>query len=226
MLYYLVSVLLIYAAFLATRQRERRARQAFAARLGALYRVRSEFWRVRVWAQEARERGDADALARFGRQAEALVARATGESTQLRRDDPRLALELGWSAGLLDEELADMGHAVSSPELRGYERWITGRGRTPVESILNPRPAMEDDALSGRIQLVLGMIVGAICGFVAWMITYRAVVVVPMWTLALYMGIGAAALGHIAWDSKGRLWGRLFEIERHPWVGDLIRIFR
>ncbi|HTE18211.1 MAG TPA: hypothetical protein VK689_07500, partial [Armatimonadota bacterium] len=172
MFFYFAIVLFVYGSFLYCRHRDRATRQAFATRLAANYRLRNEFWRVRGWQQQARERGDADAAERFGAQAAQLVARVTGEASQMRLDHQPLAYEIGWTAGLLDEELADMGHAVAAQEMRNYDRWITGRDRPPVDAVLNPRPGIADDELSGRIHLVIGVFVGAMGGFIAWLVTY------------------------------------------------------
>lgn len=153
MSHYLTVVGLIYAVFLLVQRADRRTRRAFATRLRALYRARGEFWRLRVWAQEARDRGDVDGAARFTQQASALVPGITGESSALRMAYPRQAMELGWTAGMLDDELAEIGRSLVAVDLRDCERWITGRGRPPVESVLNPAARIEDDALTGRIHM-------------------------------------------------------------------------
>lgn len=206
MLTYLAVVAFIYLSFLLARRADRKARQGFASRLGSLYRMRGEFWRLRVWAQEARDRGDAEAAARFGEQAGTLLARVTGESATLRRDYPEYTGELGWTAGTLDDELADMGRALVSFGVEDYDRWITGRGRTPLDAVLNPAPGLDGDAFAGRMHMVLGIVVGAAGGFAAWMGTYWNDVDARLSTLFFFMLLGAAALGHVGRAARHRLW--------------------
>jgi hypothetical protein len=216
-IYYLAAVLLVYGAFLLAQHADRKTRRAFAARLGALYRMRGEFWRLRVWAQDARARGDAEAAARFHEQASALLPRITGESTALRMDEPALAGELGWTAGLLDDELADMGRAVGWADLRDYERWITGRGRPPVEAVLNPRPTLEDDVLTRRIYQAFGAGLGAAGGFAAWMVGYWGRQDATLVMLAFFILLGAAVLGHVAGAMRAELWTALGRIRHRAW---------
>jgi hypothetical protein len=212
--FYLAIVFIVYAGFLLARHLDRRSRQAFATRLAANYRLRNEFWRVRGWQQAARERGDADAAERFGLQAARLVARVTGECGQMRLEHQPLAYEIGWTAGMLDDELADMGRAVASSDLSSYERWMTGRDRAPVDAVLNPRPGIADDELSGRIHLVIGVIVGALGGFVAWVVTYWGETAVRTPELVLFVLLGAVVLGHVAREAKGTLWDALLTVTR------------
>lgn len=217
---YLSVVLFVYVSVVLAQRADRRARQAFAGRLGALYRTRGEFWRLRVWAHEARGRGDVQAAARFGEQAAELVSRVTGESTALRRDYPRYASEIGWMAGVLDDELADMGHALTAAGVDGYERWMTGRGRPSVDSVLNPAPAIEDDALAGRIHMAVGAIVGAAGGFAAWMATYWNDVDARLSTMFFFMLIGGAALGYVARAARDQLWHGLVRGYWNRWWAD------
>jgi hypothetical protein len=207
--FYLAIVFIVYAGFLLARYLDRRSRQAFATRLAANYRLRNEFWRVRGWQQEARERGDAGAAERFGLQAAQLVARVTGECSQMRLEHQPLVYEIGWTAGMLDDELADMGRAVASADLSSYERWISGTGRTPPDAVLNPRPGITDDELSGRIHLVIGVTIGAAGGFLAWLATYWGDADARVATMALYVVLGAAVLGHVGREMKGSLWRTL-----------------
>jgi hypothetical protein len=216
--YYLAVVLIIYVSFLLARRADRRARQAFAGRLGALYRTRGEFWRLRAWAQEAHDRGDAEAGMRFSAQSAELLPRITGESTALRRDYPAYAGEIGWTAGMLDDELADMGRALAAGGVQGYERWITGRGRTSVDIVLNPTPGMEDDVLAGRIHLAFGVVAGAAGGFISWMITYSTDADAPLSALLFFMLIGGAVLGHVAREARATLWSGLLTLRRRVWM--------
>jgi hypothetical protein len=219
-LYYLAVIIGIYVAFLIAQRADRQARQAFAGRLGALYRARGEFWRLRVWAQEARDRGDAEAAARFLEQAAALVPGITGSSTALRRDHPRYVGEVGWTAGMLDDELAEMGRSLASADLRGCEQWITGRGRPPVEAVLNPGPRLEEDALTARIHMAAGIVVGAAGGFVAWLGIYWGDRDARLSTMFFFIAVGAAVLGHVAHAAKDRLWSGLLAGVRHRWWAD------
>jgi hypothetical protein len=216
-IYYLAAVLLVYGAFLLAQHADRRTRRAFAARLGALYRVRGEFWRLCVWAQDARGRGDAEAAARFREQAAALLPRITGESKALRMDEPALAGELGWTAGMLDDELADMGRAVAWTELRDFERWITGRARPPVETVLNPPATMENDTVTRRIYQAFGAGLGAAGGFAAWMVAYWGRHDATLAMLAFFILLGAAVLGHVAGAMRAELWTALARIRHRSW---------
>lgn len=220
MTYFLAVITFIYVSFLLAQRADRRARQAFAGRLGAIYRARGEFWRLRVWAQEARDRGDADTAARFAEQAAALVPGITGSSTSLRRDYPIYAGEIGWMAGVLDDELAEMGQSLAAADLRECERWITGRGRPSVDLVLNPSPRMEDDALAGRMHMAIGIVVGGVGGFFAWLGAYWGDMDAQLWTLFFFMIVGAAALGHVARAAKDEMWAKLFSSFRHRWWAD------
>ncbi len=217
---YLVAVLLIYGVFLVAQHADRTARRAFAARLSALYRTRGEFWRLYTWATEARARGDEAAGARFREQAAALLPSVTGESTALRRDYPALAGEIGWMAGLLDDELAEMGRAVAWPD-RDFDRWITGRDRPSVDAVLNPVPAMDDDALTRRIHAGIGVVLGAAGGFVSWLTTYWNDHAGTLANMAFYILVGAAVLGHIAGAMRHTLWNALVTGIRYRawWAG-------
>lgn len=207
--YYLAVILAIYSVFLLAQHADREARRAFAARLGALYRTRGEFWRLLAWAQDARGRGDAPAAARFAEQASALVASVTGESTALRRDYPAYAGEIGWTAGMLDDELADMGRAVAWPDLRDFDRWVTGRGRRPVDSVLRPPVTMGDDVLTRRIHAGFGALIGAPGGFAAWLGIYWGRMDATVPGLLLFVLMGAAVLGHVAGAMRETLWTAL-----------------
>lgn len=220
--FYLAAIGLLYTAFLLTERADRRARQAFAARLSALYRERGEFWRLRVWVQDARDRGDDEAAARFMEQAAALVPGITGSSTALRRDYPRFAGELGWTPGALDDELAEIGRSLAAADLRDCERWITGRGRPPVERVLNPAARMEDDVLSGRIHMTIGVVVGATGGFLVWMMSYWGDMGARLSTMVGFIVIGAAALGTVAYRMKNRLWSALADTIRYRGWNDPI----
>jgi hypothetical protein len=219
--YYLVAVLVIYLTFLLACYEDRKARQAFAARLGALYRTRGEFWRLCTCARDARERGDAEAAARFTGQASALLPAATGESTALRREYPVLAGEIGWTAGMLDDELADMGRAVAWTELRDFDRWITGRGRMPVEGVLTPAPTIENDVLTRRIYMGCGVAAGAAAGLVAWLVTYWSRPDATLAMMWLFIIAGAAVLGHVAGAMRETLWTALVHGIRYRrwWMG-------
>lgn len=216
MTYYLAVITLIYVTFLLAQRADRRARQAFAGRLGAIYRARGEFWRLRVWAQEARDRGDAEAAARFTEQAAALVPVITGSSTTLRRDSPIYAGEIGWTAGMLDDELAEMGRSLAAADLRDCERWITGRGRPSLDIILDPSPRL-DDVLAGRMHMAIGIVVGGVGGFFAWLGAYWGDMDAQLWTLFFFMIVGAAVLGHVARAAKDEMWVNLFASFRHRW---------
>ncbi|HYW11284.1 MAG TPA: hypothetical protein VE871_04985 [Longimicrobium sp.] len=176
--------------------------------------------RLYTWATEARARGDEAAGARFREQAAALLPSVTGESTALRRDYPALAGEIGWMAGLLDDELADMGRAVAWPD-RDFDRWITGRGRPPMEAVINPLPAMDDDALTRRIHMGIGIVLGAAAGFAAWLATYWNDYAGTLANLAFYIVLGAAVLGHIAGAMRHTLWNALVAAIRYRlwWAG-------
>jgi hypothetical protein len=220
--YYLAVIGLIYAAFLLTQRADRRSRQAFATRLGALYRARGEFWRLRVWAQEAHDRGDVEAGARFTGQAAALLPGITGESTALRREHQRYVGELGWTAGLLDDELADMGRVLAAADLRDCDRWVTGRGRTPVEAVLNPMPAMDDDLLAARMHMGLGMVIGAVGGLAGWLVAYWGDMDARLSTMFFFIVLGAAVLGHVGYVLKDRLWsGLAYGIRHRGWTDPL-----
>lgn len=220
-MYYLLALASIYLVFLLASYEDRKARQAFAARLGALYRTRGEFWRLCAWARDARERGDAEAGARFAEQAEALLPGATGESSALRLDHPRLAGEIGWTAGLLDDELADMGRAVAWQELGEFDRWITGRGRQPVESVLKPAPRLDEDVIIQHVHMTVGILLGATTGLLAWLATYwgrHDATLAMMWFFIL---LGAAVLGHVAGAMRESLWTALLHGLRYRrwWAG-------
>lgn len=217
MLLYLIATALFYGVFLLRQRRDRQRRQAFASRLRALYHVRGEFWRMRAWAADARARGDAEGAARFIREAAALIPGITGASTGLRRDDPELAGELGWTAGVLDEELADMGGAMTAADLRPFERWITGRGRPPVDAVLNPRPAMEDDARSERVHTLIGAAVGGSGGFASWMVLYWGRMDATLGGMGFFILLGAIVVGHVAGATRRRLWAALYRF-RSGWI--------
>lgn len=220
MYYYLAVLLFIYGSFLLAQRADRRARQAFAARLGALYRTRGEFWRLRVWAQEARDRGDAETAARFVQQAAALLPGITGESTALRRAWPEYAMEIGWTPGMLDGELAEMGRVLASAEVRDCERWITGRGRPAVESVLTPAPRIEDDGIAERIHMGIGIVVGALGGFGAWMGIYWNDADARLSTMFFFIVLGAWVLGHVGRAMKDQLWTGLTRGYCHRWWAD------
>ena len=221
---YLTALAFAYLVFLLARRADRRARQAFAARLGAMYRMRSEFWRLCEWARDARERGDVEAAARFGEQAQALLPIATGDAAALRLDDPILAGEIGWTAGMLDDELRDMGRAVATADLREFDRWITGRGRRPVEWVINPPPTLEDDGLSRRIHRVIGGVVGAGAGLVAWLQTFWRDTGVNVFALVVFVLVGAVATGYLAGVMRDELWYALMRGIRYRGWGRRTRL--
>lgn len=209
MFYYLAVVVVVYVTFLVARHEDREGRKAFAGRLRTLYRLRSEFWKLRVWADEARQRGDEGAAARFSAQAADELPEIGRRTVALRREFPEYAGEIGWIPGMPDEELAEMAQSVASYGLQGYERWITGKGRPPMDAILTPRPGIEDDALSARIHMAFGAAVGAVTGFLAWMVIYWGRMDARISTMVLFMVIGAAVLGHVAGAARDTLWSAL-----------------
>lgn len=209
MIYYLAIVGCIYAAFLIARNRDRQARREFATRLGAIYRLRSEFWRLRVWASEAHVRGDAQAAAGLNSQAAEKLPEINRQTLALRRDYNEYVAEIGWIAGAPDEELRDMGEAVTLSGMVGYDRWITGKGRTPVESVLNPRPLMEDDALAAKMHMAFGIVLGLLLGFVAYLRTYTGRPDGGMGMLVFYMLLSAVVLGYVGSQAKDSFWSAL-----------------
>lgn len=221
---YLTALAFAYLMFLFARRADRRARQAFAARLGAMYRMRSEFWRLCEWARDARARGDDEAAARFGEQAQALLPVATGDAAALRLDDPLLAGEIGWTAGMLDDELRDMGRAVATADLRDFDRWITGRGRRPVELVINPPPTFEDAGLSRRVHTVIGGVVGAAAGFVAWLLAFWQDTGINVPALVVHVLVGAVATGYLAGRMRDELWYALARGIRYRGWGSRIRL--
>lgn len=214
MIYYLAVLGIFYATFLLAQRGDCRARRAFAGRLGAIHRARDEFWRLRVWAQEARERGDGEAAAGFMAQAAALVPGLTGSSVTLRREHPRYTGEIGWMGGILDDELAEIGRSLASEDLRACERWITGRGRPSLQAVLEP-PRIGDDVVTGRIHMAIGIVVGAVVGFGAWLGIYWGDMQARLSTMFFFIVIGAAVLGHIAGKGREQLWAHLFAGIRH-----------
>ncbi|MBW3571669.1 MAG: hypothetical protein KY467_11225 [Gemmatimonadetes bacterium] len=208
MIYFLGFVAAVYVAFLLARNEERRSRREFGARLGALYRLRSEFWRLRAWAGDAHLRGDDQAAAGLNGQAAETLPEINRQTLALRRDaDYREYLaEIGWIPGAPDEELRDMAEAVTVTSLVGYDRWITGKGRTPVESVVNPRPPMEDDALAAKIHMAFGIVAGVVAGFFVYLRTYAGRPDATMGMLFVYMGATALVLGYVGSQAKDTLW--------------------
>jgi hypothetical protein len=215
---YLVLVILVYAAFLLARRQDRAARRVFAALLGALHRDRAEFWRLRQWARDARERGDEAAATELKGEASARLPAILRDSTALRRAYPEYTGEIGWMAGTLDDELAAMGRSLVSVDLVDCERWIDGSGRPSLRSVLHPPPAIGDDAHAGRVHGLIGAVVGAAGGWIAWVFTYTSDTHVSTATLALYLGAGALVVGYVASQVRETLWGVLARgIRRIGW---------
>jgi hypothetical protein len=208
-IYYLAVVAGIYAVFLVARNAERRSRRDCAARLGALYRLRSEFWRLRVWAADAEARDDREAAADLKGQAAEKLPEINGQTLSLRRDYNEYVSEIGWLAGTPDDELRDMGEAVTVPSLTGYDRWITGKGRAPVESVINPKPTIEEDALSARLHGAFGIVVGVVIGFIVYLRTYSGRPDGTTGMMIFYMALSAAVLGSVAFQVKDSLWPAL-----------------
>jgi hypothetical protein len=214
---YLVIVALVYVTFLIARAEDRRNRRELGTRLGAIYRLRSEFWRLRVWAGEAHLRGDEEAAAGLNGQAAETLPEINRQTLSLRRDYNEYMAEIGWIPGMPDEELRDMAEAVTLSSMVGYDRWITGKGRTPVDAVINPRPRIEDDALSGRLHMAFGIVVGVVGGFFAYLRTYAGHPGDTMGIMIFYMALSAAVLGYVGSQAKDSLWkalGRSMRIAR------------
>lgn len=219
MIYYLGVVAAVYVAFLVAQRQDREGRRQFAARLGAIYRLRSEFWRLRVWSDEARSHGDTQAAASLNSQAAEKLPEINRQTQALRRDFVDYTAEIGWLAGTPDAELRDMGEAVTVTSLVGYDPWITGKGRTPVDSVLNPKPLIEGDALSAKIHMVFGMVIGVVAGFFAWLRISANQGDGTIGMMVFYMGISALVLGYVGSQAKDSLWkalGRSLRVSR--WV--------
>lgn len=218
-MFYLIVLVVVYVSAILARQHDRRARREFAARLGALYRQRSEFWRLRVWAQQAKDARESDKAARFGEQAAQALPGITRDSTALRRDYPEYAAELGWTPGFLDDELRQMGEAVTAFSLDGYDQWTTGSGRTPVESILNPVPQIGDDKLASRVHMVVGALVGAAAGLLIYIRSSADPAGSGTSSLVFYVVIGAVLVGHVASVARDGLWFMLLRVARRGrWI--------
>ncbi|HEX6372081.1 MAG TPA: hypothetical protein VF006_24370 [Longimicrobium sp.] len=209
MFYYLAVVAAVYVTFLVARNEDRRSRREFATRLGAIYRLRSEFWRLRVWAGEAHLRGDEPAAAGLNGQAAEKLPEINRQTLSLRRDYGDYVAEIGWLPGMPDEELRDMAEAVTISSTVGYDRWISGKGRTPVDSVINPRPLIEDDALSAKIHMAFGIVVGVAGGFFAYLRTYAGRPDATMGMMIFYMGLSAAVLGYVGSQARDSLWKAL-----------------
>ncbi|WP_420125519.1 hypothetical protein [Longimicrobium sp.] len=209
MIYYLAVVAGVYAVFLVARNADRRSRRDCATRLGALYRLRSEFWRLRVWAADAGARGDREAAAGLNVQAAEKLPEINRQTLSLRRDYNEYVAEIGWLPGTPDEELRDMAEAVTVSSLVGYDRWITGKGRTPVESVINPKATIEEDALSARLHGAFGIVVGVAIGFFVYLHTYSGRADGTMGMMIFYMALSAAVLGYVASQVKDSLWHAL-----------------
>jgi hypothetical protein len=217
--YYLSVVLAAYVAFLIARNEDRKSRREFAARLGAIYRLRAEFWRLRVWAGEAHVRGDGQAAAGLNTQAAEKLPEINRQTLSLRRDYSEYVRELGWPAGMPDDELREMAESVTLSSMVGYDRWITGKGRTPVESVTNPRPLIQDDALAGKIHMAFGIVIGMAYGFFVYLRTYASTPGDTTFMMLFYMGLCAAVLGYVGSQAKDALWralGRSMRLGR--WV--------
>lgn len=217
MIYYLAVVAAVYVAFLVARNEDRRSRRDFAARLGAIYRLRSEFWRLRVWARDAEVRGDREAAAGLNSQAAEKLPEINRQTLSLRRDYNAYVAEIGWLPGMPDEELRDMAEAVTISSMVGYDRWITGKGRTPVDSVINPPPLIEEDALSARLHMAFGIVIGVLGGFFAYLRTYAGRPDATMGLMIFYMTLSAAVLGYVGSQAKDSLWralGRSMRIAR------------
>lgn len=222
MIYYLAVVASVYVAFLVARSEDRRRRREFATRLGAIYRLRSEFWRLRVWAGDADVRGDKQAAADLNGQAAEKLPEINRQTLSLRRDYnyKDYVAEIGWIPGMPDEELRDMAEAVTISSMVGYDRWITGKGRTPVDSVINPRPRLEDDPIAARMHMALGIVVGLAGGFYAYLRAYSDRPDAGMGMLVFYMVLSAAVLGYVGSQARDSLWralGRTLRIAR--WTG-------
>lgn len=209
MIYYLFVVGCVYAVFLIARSEDRRSRREFAARLGAIYRLRSEFWRLRVRAGDADVRGDREAAAGLNSQAVEKLPEINRHTLTLRRDHSEYVAEIGWLPGVPDAELRDMAEAVATSSLRGYERWITGKGRTLVDSVINPRPLIEDDALAARLHMGFGVVIGLLGGFFAYLLSYAARPDATMGMMIFSMALSAAVLGYVGYQAKDSLWRAL-----------------
>jgi hypothetical protein len=214
MIYYLGIVAAVYVAFLLARSEDRRNRREFGARLGAIYRLRAEFWRLRAWAGEADLRGDREAAAGLNGQAAEKLPEINRQTLALRRDYNEYVAEIGWLPGMPDEELRDMGEAVTISSMVGYDRWITGKGRTPVDSVINPRPLIEDDALAGKIHMAFGILLGVVGGFFMWLRTYAGRPDGTIGMMVFYMVISAAVLGYVGSQAKDSLWRGLARTTR------------
>lgn len=215
MFYYLGVVAAVYALFLLAQRRDRARRRELAARLGALYRLRSEFWRLRAWADEARRRGDEPAAAELNSQAAEQLPGINRQTSAVRKEFNDYMAEIGWLPGGPDEELRDMGESVTIASMIGYDRWITGKGRVPVDSVLNPRPRIEEDALAGRMHMAFGIVLGLVLGFAVSLRQGGGTTT----TMLVYMGISALVLGYVGAQAKDHLWytlGRVFRWGR--WV--------
>jgi hypothetical protein len=215
--YYLGVVVIVYVAFLIAQNEDRKGRREFAARLGAIYRLRSEFWRLRVWAGEAHVRGDGEAAAGLNSQAAEKLPEINRQTLSLRRDHSEYVRELGWPAGMPDDELREMAESVTLSSMVGYDRWITGKGRTPVESVTNPRPLIQDDALAGKIHMTFGIVIGMAYGFFVYLRTYADTPGDTTFAMLFYMGICAAVLGYVGSQAKDSLWralGRSMRVDR------------
>lgn len=207
--YYLGVVGAVYVAFLVARSEDRRNRREFGARLGAIYRLRSEFWRLRAWAGAAHDRGDAPAAADLNGQAAEKLPEINRQTLGLRRDHSDYVAEIGWLPGMPDEELRDMAEAVTVSSMVGYDRWITGKGRTPVDSVVNPRPLIEDDALAAKMHMGVGIVIGVAGGFFAYLRTYAGREDATMTMMVFYMVLSAAVLGYVGSQAKDSLWRSL-----------------
>lgn len=209
MLYYFSVVIAVYVTFLAAQRQDRAARREFAARLGSIYRLRSEFWRLRVWAAEAHLRGDEPAAAGLNGQAAEKLPEINRRTLSLRRDYIDYTAEVGWLPGVPDEELRDMAEAVTVQTMVGYDRWITGKGRTPVDSVLNPRPLIQDDALAAKMHMAFGIVIGVVAGFFGYVHTYARRPDASTGMMLFYIVGTAAVLGYVGSQAKDTLWRAL-----------------
>jgi hypothetical protein len=207
--YYLSVVVAAYVAFLIARNEDRKSRREFATRLGAIYRLRAEFWRLRVWARDAHVRGDEQAAAGLNGQAAEKLPEINRQTLSLRRDHSEYVREIGWLPGMPDDELREMAESVTLSSMVGYDRWITGKGRTPVESVTNPRPLIQDDALAGRIHMTFGVVIGMAYGFFVYLRAYAGHPGDTTVMMVFYMALCAAVLGYVGSQAKDSLWKAL-----------------
>ncbi|HEX8394994.1 MAG TPA: hypothetical protein VF665_21790 [Longimicrobium sp.] len=159
---YLLLLVLVEASVLAARWRDRENRRAFVAGLTALHRERDEFWKLRAWVDEARARGDGEVADGLVRQAVGRIPGLQAREDELRRGNPVLAMEIGWSAGMVNPEMQAIMDSLTRVDESSWRGWLRGpRARPDAAAVMSPAVTLENDPLSVRLAQIAGGVAGA-----------------------------------------------------------------